>query len=195
MMKLKMKMWVKMMRSLSISVFFVFCLWIASGATVENGTFNLEIEIPSAYQSLEAGDDIHFTTKIFNLAGENRMDVSLEYNIFSPEGDSIVHKSETMAIETQGSFVADLNIPRGASEGEYILETILMVNDEEAARSTEAFEIVSPENENLFYLYVGLGALLFLSILFYFIKRSKVIFERFITRSRIHDMVEKKLGS
>ncbi len=191
------------MKSLYISLFLLAVLLLLGisymhplfqGFAVQNSAFNLEIEIPSAYSTVEDGSTIHFTTKILNLASENRMDVSLRYEIIDESGEVIISKTETMAIETQASFVGSLGIPEGVAEGDYDLHVVLLVNGIEEAEGRGSFSIMKEEDKTMYYTYVIIISIISLVLIIYFMSRSKVILEKFRTRSKIHSMVKEKLG-
>jgi len=198
----KMKLKMKGMKNSYISLLLLAVLAMATisymeprfqGFAVQDGVFNLEVDIPSSYDVVEPGSEIHFTTKIFNLAGEDRMDVSLRYEVTDEDGEMIISKSETMAIETQASFVGSLKIPDDAAEGSYVLCVTLLVHDVEEAKGENSFQVVKEENKVVYYTYVVIISIVSLVLLVYLASKSKGILEKFRMRSRIHNMVKKKL--
>jgi len=89
------------------AILFVFAIIFINSVLAE-GSFNLEVELPENYQSVLAGEDIEFTTKLNNFAGVDRIDVVLKYEIFDSERILKSSKTETVAIETQASFIGSL---------------------------------------------------------------------------------------
>jgi len=164
------------------------------GFAIQDGVFNLEVELPSIYGTVEGGEEIHFTTKILNLAGEDRMDISLRYEIIGNDSRIIVSKTETMAIETQASFVGSLDIPPETTGGDYELLVTLLVNDTEEAEGRSSFKIMKEEDKSMYYAYIILVSIISLALIIYLVSKSKVIFEKLRTRSKIHKMIKKKLG-
>jgi hypothetical protein len=165
-----------------------------NGFAVKSGAFNLEVDIPSTYSTIERGSEIHFTTKVMNLRGENRIDISLKYEIVDKYERIIISKVETMAIETQASFVGSLKIPDDIDEGNYDLHVTLLANDVEEARSRASFRIMDEENEIIYYMYFLVILIISLGLIVFIVKRSKIILEKFRMRSKIHSMIKKRFS-
>lgn len=165
------------------------------GLVIRDGVFNLEVEIPSIYKTMEQGAEIHFTTKILNLAGEKRMDISLRYEIVDEDAQIVVSKTETMAIETQASFVGSLDIPEDVTQGDYELLVTLLVNDTEEAEGRGSFKIMEQEDKTMYYTYIIIISIISLALIIYLASKSKIILEKLRTRSKIHKMIKKKLGN
>jgi len=109
--------------------------------------FNLKIEIPETYESVKSGENIWFTTKLLNLANQERIDVTLKYEILNSNKEIIASKSETVAVETQASFVGNLRIPKDTKKGLYFLKVVLISpNDETSIESS--FNIINEETKN-----------------------------------------------
>ncbi|MBU1974100.1 MAG: hypothetical protein KKH52_01775, partial [Nanoarchaeota archaeon] len=49
--------------------------------TPESANFNIEIDLPKTYQQISPGNELWFTTKLINLANQERIDVTLTYQI------------------------------------------------------------------------------------------------------------------
>jgi hypothetical protein len=163
------------------------------GLIIQNKPFNLEVVIPSVYETVFESE-IHFTTKILNLAGENRMDISLNYEIINDNNQIVASKTETMAIETQASFVGTLNIPEDVKNGDYKLHVILLVNGTEEAEGTNSFKIKRRGDNTYYYIYAILISLVFLLLVFYLIFKSKNILKNIQIKRKIRRMIKKKLG-
>jgi len=155
--------------------------------------FNLEVKIAENYKSITTGENIWFTTKIMNLGGTERMDITLKYSILDEKSNIIAEKSETMAIETQASFVGNLKVPDNAEKGDYNLNVELFVNNNKEAESYDSFKINKKNNKNLYYLIAGIMTLLFLALLIYLCIKSKKIIEKIKIKSKVHNIVKNKL--
>jgi hypothetical protein len=112
----------------------------------DSANFNLEIDLPQSYQQIAAGDELWFTTKLLNLANQERIDVTLSYNIFDAQRQLKHSQSETVAVETQASFVANLQTPENLINGLHFLEVNL---DSPMGKSTAetTFEVTAVETE------------------------------------------------
>ena len=106
-----------MKKLILISILFVLLFNLVS----TQNTFNLEIEIPETYESALAGENFWFTVKLLNLANQERIDVIIKYEILDSNREMIALKTETVAIETQASFVRNLKIPENAEKGQHFL--------------------------------------------------------------------------
>jgi hypothetical protein len=152
--------------------------------------FNIEIELPDSYKTVNPGNDVWFTIKLLNLANAQRVDVTLNYDILDSNGISIVHNSKTVAIETQASFVADLKIPETALPGEYTVNVVVASSLGES-RAKTSLKILAPKNVLMFYL-TGVGIILLLLLIFVLIK-SKSLIAKFKLKLRIRKIVYDKL--
>ena len=88
------------------------------------GAFNVEIDLPETYQSVLTGENIWFTTKLVNLENQERVDVRLQYEILDRNRQLKASKTETVAVETQASFVGNIKIP-DMEKGLYFLKVTL----------------------------------------------------------------------
>ena len=96
-------------------VAFIFLMEIA----FVQGASNLEVSINDNYKDVLAGNDIWFTIKIANLEDTGRVDISLNYWISDDGNNIIAENKETMAVQTQASFVKTFNIPKDTKPGKY----------------------------------------------------------------------------
>lgn len=151
---------------------------------------NLEIEIPSRYSSVDSGEQIYFTTRLMNLAQIGRRDVTLTYEIVDSSEKILVSKSETVAVETQASFVNNLIIPEGTLAGDYTLRVTLSENG--STSSTEhSFKVSQIETEEKDYsLIVVVGAIIILVIIALL---SRPLLEKIRIRRKIRRIVKAKL--
>lgn len=113
-------------------------------------SFNLEVEIPETYEEVLAGENIWFTTKLLNLGNKDRMDVTLKYEILDINRQLKSSKSETVAVETQASFVGSLKVPGSLEKGLYFLKVILVTVDSEqdVSEAETSFNVIKEETRN-----------------------------------------------
>lgn len=163
---------------------------IKSSITLAAQPFNVEIELPDSYKNVNPGNDIWFTIKLLNLANSQRVDVTLNYDITNSEGKSIVHNSKTVAIETQASFVADLQIPANVPPGDYTVNVIVASSLGESSAKT-SLKISTPQNTLIFY-FIGAGVILLIVIIFGLIK-YKSLLQKLKLRIKIKKIVHEKL--
>jgi hypothetical protein len=188
-------------REILVSIIIILALAILSYLSVNSFKLtpyaiissNLEVIIPSDYQSIPPGSEIWFTTKLMNLADLGRRDVTLKYEILNENKNSIVSKSETVAVQTQASFVASLQIPADIPIGDYTLKvTLIDTNSPEDLESEASFKIRSAEKDYTIYYYAVALLLAFLLIIL-LIPKLKTRIERAKLKSKIRQIVRKKL--
>ncbi len=131
---------------------------------------DVRAEIPKGYQGILPGDELLANINMFNLGISKRADINLKYVITDFNGKIIFTKNETLAIETQTSFVSVIDIPQDVLYGKYVL--YVEANYEgKVASSTANFEIVEnaiTQNEKIFIgIIIILVMLLSLGIYYY----------------------------
>ena len=159
---------------------------------IQDSSFNLKVEIADSHKTIQPGEEIYFTTKILNLANKQRKDITLKYEILK-ENNVITTKSETMAIETQASFVGDLKIPEASEEGNYDLRVTLLVNDVEEASGKDSFQITKKENKTTYYTYVIIIVIIALGLIILITLKLKTIIKKIKIKLKVHKIVEKRL--
>ena len=90
---------------------------------VETGGALLDVqaEIPEGYQKVLPGENVLAEIKMFNLGIKGRADVLIEYEIRNFNDETILTQQESIAIETQTSFMKTFTIPENAEYGDYVL--------------------------------------------------------------------------
>lgn len=109
--------------------------------------FNVEIDLPQSYQQVSPGDELWFTTKLLNLANQKRIDVTLNYHILDSNRQLKYSKSETVAVETQASFVANLQTPTTLQPGLHFVKATLSSSFGQSEAET-TFEVLEEETES-----------------------------------------------
>jgi len=118
-----------------------------AAAWEHNPLFDINVEIPSSYQSLTTDSDLLVSVKLVNLGSAGRIDVYLDYTIRNEQGKLIMNKLETVAVETQANFIRDFYLPPHLSPGIYTIDVKLIYFDGQEATSRATFKV--RENELL----------------------------------------------
>lgn len=112
----------------------------------ENNGFNIEVELPKSYQEIAPGNELWFTTKLMNLANQERRDVTLDYQLLNSQKQLLYSKSETVAVETQASFVAHILTPDTLQPGLHFLRVTVSSSLGNSEAET-TFQVVAEEGE------------------------------------------------
>jgi len=154
--------------------------------------FSLEVEIPETYKTLEAGEKIYFTTRIFSFEGEGRKDIILTYEISN--GEIIATKSETVTIENQASSVGNLKIPKKTPVGNYNLNVTLIFNKEEEASRQDSFKIMKEKIKINTAFFLTLSTIVVIITLSYIIIfKAKREIDKIIIKMEIDKMIKNKI--
>lgn len=161
------------------------------GYAVSDGGGNLEIEIPQSYTTIGAGEQLWFTVKLLNLASTKRRDVTLVYAIIE-EDKELFSKTETVAVETQASFVGSLHIPEHTQAGKHILRVTLNdVTLPDSVSSEISFNVKAGSTpRSRVYWYYGASVLVIL-LIGYSMHRSK-FFLKWRLRRQIKGIVHRR---
>ncbi len=134
--------------------------------TNAQSAFNLKVEVASQYATVAPGENVWFSTKFFNLGAIGRQDVTLTYEIRDAAGTVRASKTETVAVQTQASFVGNLEVPHEARDGTYrIVSRVTTL--EVPAQSQEAvaeFNVKTKSAANDAILYVGAAGVAVLAL-------------------------------
>jgi hypothetical protein len=184
-------------------IFFLACLMLLNAlpvkaqaqpsqeSIIKNSLFDIIIEIPENYKSIKAGSELLSNIKLVNIGSQGRIDVSLDYEITSPDEKSILKKKETVAVETQANFVRIFDISKDSPPGKYALHVKLTYADGKEASAVHSFEVTSLKNSRIYY-YV-LGGIVVLALLSYLSIRAKSIIEKAKIRLKVHRIVKERL--
>lgn len=132
-----------------------------TGRALEENNNNLKIEIPKSYSEVYPGSKILFTTRLLNFENNGRRDVTLECSLLDSNDHTILKKSETLAIETQASFVGDILIPSDTKEGVYYIRVVL-VESKDKISSKEPFKVVKEKESNMSFYSLTIISIIFL---------------------------------
>jgi len=161
--------------------------------------YNVEVEIPKEYRNIISGGKLWFTTKILNLASEGRVDVTLKYKITNSEGELLTSRSETVAIETQASFVGTIDLPSEAIPGDYLLEVEMSSASGDITSGETQFVIKEEKTikdyleKNKFVLTTVLLGILIIIFIISFRKKIAQLFKRMRINARTNEIIKNKI--
>lgn len=154
--------------------------------------FDIDVTIPDDYKQVSPGDELLSSIKLINVGSEGRIDVFLDYEIRGPNGEILLKKKETVAVETQANFVRTFDIPDNTPPGQYTLYAKIIYADGKEAIGEELFEIVEAEKENNGIFIFTFMVILALAGLTYIGIKSRNIIDKIKMRSKVHEMVEER---
>jgi hypothetical protein len=135
---------------------------------------DVRAEIEKKYKKILPGEEILSQIRLFNLGGDGRADVLIEYEIKDYEGNDIVSETESLAIETQSSFIKKIKVPENTKEGMYVFYVKASYNGKVASAS-DNFEVVSAKkiNKEIIYIIITILAIIMGGIIYRFIINRK----------------------
>jgi len=160
----------------------------------DEGTFNLKVEIPETYKNIVLGKPVVFTAKVLNLANDKRVDVTLKYYVIDSKENVIFTKSETLAVETQASFVREVKLAQDTSIGDYTIKAEIIYNEMEEAESQDSFKITKDNKSRIEIIVIAviIAAIIFF-ILIFSLSKIKYFIEKIELKARIGKIVKKKM--
>jgi len=160
----------------------------------DSGNFNLKVEIPDTYKNIVLGKPVVFTAKVLNLANDKRVDVTLKYYVIDSKQNTIFTKSETLAVETQASFVREVKLPSETPIGTYSIKAEIIFNENKEAESQDSFKIIKDNKLNIeiIVIVIVIATIIFL-ILIFSLSKIKHFFEKIELKSKISKIVKKKM--
>ncbi len=139
---------------------------------------DVRAEILDGYKKVLPGENILAEMRLFNLGGpEGRKDVLIEYMIRDYDNNTITIETESLAIQTQASFVKAIDIPEKTKTGNYVLYVRAIYNGY-VASSSDNFEVVSSKATQREKVYIViiiiLSIILALTIYLIIVHREKM---------------------
>ena len=162
---------------------------------VESAGILLDIraEILKGYEKVLPGEEVFSEMRLFNLGGiKERKDVLIEYIIKDYENNEIAKETESLAIETQATFVKRINIPKNTMPGNYVLYVRAIYNGEVASAS-DNFEIVSSKvtkKEKIYIMTIIILAVILSLIIYYTILHARTHKEKRGYLKRVGEKVD-----
>jgi hypothetical protein len=143
----------------------------------KDSLFDVAIEIPPAFQRVYPGEDVVPFIKVYNLGATGRVDANVEYSLIDKSGNAITIEHETIAVETQASFVKEIKVPASAKPGDYFVYVKVIYNNQTASSSARFFVISRPFIHSSLFTYLLLMLIIILLVaifvVIYFIFKSK----------------------
>jgi hypothetical protein len=141
---------------LTLVIFMGFSVYIIhvgsiTGRVVDSVTVNMQVTIPPSYLSLPPGHKLLFTTKILNFENLGRRDINLKYIVLNSLKKEVSSRTETVAIETQASFVGEITLPEDLPDGAYVLQVTLVENASNQMITSASFSVEAKKPETKKY--------------------------------------------
>jgi hypothetical protein len=138
----------------------------------KNSLFDVNIEIPREYLQVFPGGSLLATINLFNLGGSKKVDVIVEYSIKNEEGFEIVSESDSIAVETQVSFIEEFEILENIPPGRYVLY-IKVKYDNQIASGSSWFKVVGKEKKSLFSFefFIAFFLVFMIFLVYYYFKK------------------------
>jgi len=150
--------------------------------------FDIFVEIPPEYHTVGIDEKILFTLKLVNLGGAGRIDVFLEYSVVDLEGNVILNKRDTVAIETQASFLREFDL-KDIPIGDYDIYAKLIYADGKEADSRHSFKIRGAKAERMQWIWVIVVIVLIIGIGGFLYPKVKMIRDKMKIRSQVREIV------
>lgn len=159
---------------------------------IEKSLFDIVVDIPKSYRTLNPGDELLSSIKLINLGCSGRVDVFLDYWIVDSQENVVVKKTETVAVETQANFVRSFDLPENVSPGDYKLYAKITYADGKFADGEHSFVIEEKEmdipKQTLYVVII----LIVLGIMVLVLTRSKPLIEKMQVKIRVARIVKRK---
>ncbi len=120
--------------------------------------------------------------------------MALSYKITSENGNVLLDKKETVAVETQANFVKTFTIPKDSVYGKYKFNAKITYADGKEALAESSFDVIAPKKSTskllIFYPAVLIALIL---VLIFFSKKLKEIAERLSIRIKVWQIVRRRM--
>lgn len=166
---------------------------VAINVESKGALLDVRAEIPLRYQKIQPGEELLTNINMFNLGISKRADINIKYVVTDFNGNTITTKNETLAIETQTSFVTSIDIPLNTPYGKYVLY-VEATYDGKVAGATANFEVVSgvvTKNEKIF-IGIIIVTLMLLGLGIYYHLKEKYPKERFKKKIDLNNLIKRK---
>jgi len=135
-----------------------------NGAKVDTSNAGLVVKVAP-------GELLPISVKLSNFGGNHRVDVLVEYAIFSSIEEKIYSTNETVAVETTNNFIKTIQIPFGTLGGIYIAKTSITYQGQLVPATTQFSFTVEKKIFGLFqsdfFLYGGITFLISIFMVFF----------------------------
>ena len=104
--------------------------------------FDVNLNIVPGYENVRPGNNVAGEITLYNLGGTGKTDVAIQYEIIDSNGNIILIKNETVAVETSLDIIRSFNIPIDTLNGKYILYSkVYYDSDNKVASSSSEFNV------------------------------------------------------
>jgi len=83
--------------------------------------FDVSANVLNLFKIVKQGDNLIANINLYNLAGTQKLDISMEYLIKNSKDETISSEQETIAVETKTGFIKKFTIPEDVPDGKYVL--------------------------------------------------------------------------
>lgn len=137
-----------------------------------NPLFDIKVSIPEDYLKIKPGGELVAEVSLLNIERVGIVDTEINYIIKDSEDNIVLNEHETVAVETQSSFVKKFRLAGTLKEGEYVLYANVAYSGQ--VGSSSAFFMIDKGKEispRLAYILILLIVLL--TLILFIIKRRK----------------------
>jgi len=120
---------------------------VAINIDSKNALFDIKVEIPEEYSIINPGDELLAKIWLYNFGDLERTDVFLDYYILNRDGETILHQKETLAVQTQLSFIKEFKIPLDIKSDKYLLLANVTYG-RESANAAAWFSVINSDLEH-----------------------------------------------
>ena len=103
----------------------------------KDSLFDVSVEILENYRYVIPGGKLLSNIELFDVSGQKKSDVEIDYEIRNRNNEIILASSETVGVETRASLIKEFIIPENTKEGDYILYVKLSFNGQVASASEQ----------------------------------------------------------
>ena len=141
----------------------------------QNPLFDIRLSIPDKYKKVGPGDEIIAQVTLLNLERVGIVDTRIDYSVRDLDNNVILEEHETVAVETQTSFVKSFRLPNDIKDGKYSLYA--KVSYDGQSGSSSAFFDVAKFNTLGYVIFLIFVLVIILVFVIYHIrmKKSKII--------------------
>jgi len=146
-----------------LAIVFIFVLLVSNlkytGFAIYRVPFNIEIDILNKDKEVKTGDNLNINLIFFNINKPRSVDFN--YSIKSLTSQNIVTREETLFVEKELVVTRDIQIPKSAPSGYYLLEVKW---DQENSKTSSLFKIKSESRVLKFFIINVLVSILLILI-------------------------------
>jgi hypothetical protein len=129
---------------------------VAIEVASKESLLDVKLVIPEQFKQITPGQDLISRIELFNFGQKGRVDVSIEYVIKDEHDIIVTFSDETLAVETQMSYIKSIFIPRDLPPGRYIFY-VKTTYGGNVASSSQWFSIVEKESiRPLWIIIIGI---------------------------------------